>query len=283
MTAPAERDGIVADFLREHDRDRYLASLVLPQARRAPIQALYAFAAEIAAVRERVSEPAPGEIRLQWWTDALSGEGHGSVRANPVADALLSAIGEYGLPTVPLLRLIAARRFDLYDDPMPDLPTFEGYAGETVSVLFQYAAMILNDGQPVEPGDAAGHLGVANALVGHLRAFGHMSSRGRIMLPLAMLTANGVSEHEIFSGTPSEGLAEAHGQFVGLARLHLDKAETAIRALPTPLRPAFAQIAVLRRQLALVERQAGSPFAAPADLADWRKIAVLAGWRLRRG
>ena len=92
----------------------------------------------------------------------------------------------------PLLRLIAARRFDLYDDPMPDLASFEGYAGETVSVLYQLAAMILNGGGPVETGDAAGHLGVAHALIGHLRAFGYNASQGRIFLPWSVFAANGV-------------------------------------------------------------------------------------------
>ena len=89
---------------------------------------------------------------------------------------------------------------------MPDLATFEGYAGETVSVLYQLAAMILNDGEPVETGDAAGHLGVAHALIGHLRAFGYNASRGRLFLPWSILAANGVHEQEIFEGRVSEGL-----------------------------------------------------------------------------
>src|SRR5690606_30235050 len=164
-----------------------------------------------------ISEPTPGEIRLQWWADALEGKGHGAVRQNPLADALLQTMERYQLPAGTLLRLLGARRFDLYDDPMPDLETFEGYAGETASTLFQLAAMILNEGAPVEPGDAAGHLGVAQALAGHLRAFGPVAAQGRIMLPLSILVANGVNENEIFAGTDSEGLHAALGQMAELA------------------------------------------------------------------
>src|SRR5690606_40306165 len=134
----------------------------------------------------------------------------------------------------------AARRFDLYDDPMPDVLSFEGYAGETASVLYQLAAMVLNDGRELESGDAAGHLGVAHALVGHLRAFGLNASRGRLFLPLSVFAANGVTEGEIFSGTVSEGLLAAHHQLTELAREHLDKADAAIGRLPRPLRSAFA-------------------------------------------
>ncbi len=270
-----------AQSLREHDRDRYLATLVLPAAARPGITALYAFNADIATIRERVSGPQPGEIRLQWWNDALTGNGHGEVRQNPLADVLLDTIAEYGLPVGTLQRLIGARRFDLYDDPMPDLETFEGYAGETASTLFQLAAMILNKGQPVEQGDAAGHLGVAQAMIGHLRAFGHMSSQGRIMLPWSILEANGVQETELFRGQDSEGLHAALSQISELAQAHLDKARPAIAALPSSLRPAFAAISLLETQLAKWQQSGAGAFSPPLDDPDWRKIARLTWWALR--
>ena len=266
--------------LRANDRDRYLATLVLNGAGRDAVTALYAFNADVASVRDRVSNPAPGEIRLQWWADALDGKGHGDVRQNPVADALLDTMARYRIPAGTLQRLIAARRFDLYDDPMPDLESFEGYAGETTSTLYQLAAIILNDGEPVETGDAAGHLGVAHAMIGHLRAFGYTASQGRIMLPWSIFAANGVQEREIFSGQESEGLIEALGQITELAQGHLAKAEAAIAVLPGKLKPAFAPIAMLKAQLA----QLDSPrnvFVTPADEADWRKITRLVWWSLR--
>lgn len=266
--------------LRANDRDRYLATLVLNGAGRDAVTSLYAFNADVASVRDRVSNPAPGEIRLQWWADAFDGKGHGDVRQNPVADALLDTMVRYRIPAGTLQRLIAARRFDLYDDPMPDLESFEGYAGETTSTLYQLAAMILNDGEPVETGDAAGHLGVAHAMIGHLRAFGYTASQGRIMLPWSIFAANGVAEREIFSGQESEGLIEALGQITELAAGHLTKADTAIAALPGRLKPAFAPIAMLKAQLAQLDTPR-NVFATPADEADWRKITRLVWWSLR--
>ena len=270
-----------ATALRQADRDRYLSTLVLHGAHRDAVTAIYAFNADVASVRDRVSNPAPGEVRLQWWSDAVEGTEHGAVRSNPVADALLTTMARYSIPPGTLLRLINARRFDLYDDPMPDVASFEGYAGETVSTLYQLAAMILNEGEPVEPGDAAGHLGVAHALVGHLRAFGHVTAQGRIMLPWSVFAANGVQEGEIFSGTISEGLIEALGQFSEMALEHMDKADAAIAALPSRVRPAYALTAVLRRQLELVKQKQHSPFVADPDEADWRKIMRMLVWTWR--
>jgi 15-cis-phytoene synthase len=261
--------------LRELDRDRYFATLFLPARSRIAVQALYAANAEIAAIRERAREPAPGEIRLRWWADALEGQGRGEVRQSPLADALLDIIETYALPTAPLLRLIEARRFDLYQDPMPDLVSFEGYAGETVSVLYQMATMILGEGRPTEAGDAAGHLGVAQALVGHLRAFGYNAAQRRIFLPWSILAANGVREADVFGGRTSGGLEAALRQLRELAAEHLEEASAAITALPRGLRPAFVGRSLLRRQLRLV---AGSsdPFALPPDLGDFRKLLLLA-------
>ena len=274
----AESFAHAVNALREGDRDRYLATLVIEEKHRLGVTALYAFNADVAAIRERVSNPAPGEIRLQWWSDALEGDGHGAVRQNPVADALLETIERYSIPAGTLLRLIGARRLDLYDDPMPDLQSFEGYAGETTSTLYQLAAMILNDGELIEAGDAAGHLGVAHAMIGHLRAFGYVSSQGRIMLPLTIFDANGVKEQEIFSRVESEGLHEALGQIAELAKGHLQSAEKAIEMLPGHLKPAFAMLAVLKAQLAQIIARTSSVFEPLAEDPDWRKIARLSWW-----
>ena len=268
-----------ADHLREHDRDRYFATLVLPEAVRAKAQALFAFSSEVAGIAARVSEPNAGEIRLRWWTDAIEGQAHGDVGRHPLASELLAA----GFPAPPLLRLIRARRFDLYADPMPDVASFEGYAGETASVLYQLVAMLLNNDEEPANGDAAGHLGVAQALIGHLRAFGYHSSRGRIFLPWSILEANGVREEEIFAGTVSEGLLAALQQVRELASDHLARARAAIAAEPRPLRPAFATIALLPHELRAAESMADVPFAVPRSRADWRKIAALSWWTWRNG
>jgi len=271
----------VAGYLREADRERYLSTLFVPAPARPAVQSLLAFAADIASVPARVREPAAGEIRLQWWVDALEGDGHGEVRQNPLAAALLDAMAAARIPTGALVRLLRARRFDLYHDLMPDLASFEGYAGETESVLFQLAAMLLNGGEEL-PGDAAGHFGVARALVGHLRAFGYNASRGRIFLPLNVFAANGVADTVILGGQEQPELHAALGQLGDMALEHLTKGELALAELPRVTRSAFAVTACLRPQLALLRRY-GKPFAVSPDLSDWRKLLAMGWWQLRRG
>lgn len=269
-----------AQTLKALDRDRYAASLVLPADLRPDVQALYAFNADVAAIRERVSEPAPGEIRLQWWIDAVEGEGHGAVGQNPLAAALFATIARHELPTGPLLRLLAARRFDLYGDPMPDIAQFEGYAGETTSILLQYAALILDADAAPRAADAAGHLGVAQALVGHLKAFGYNAARGQIFLPLSVFAAHGVDEGAILSGRSSPALVSALVQIAEMANDHADKARHAVKALPRGLRPAFAPLALVERDLVRL-RGRRDAFAPPPADSDFKRLAALVWWTLR--
>ena len=112
------------------------------RAPRRALLAIYAFNVEISRVREQVSQPLPGEMRLQWWTDMLAGAGHGGIEGNPVAAELLQAIRDYRLPVDPLSRLIDEHQFDLYNDPMPSMAALEGYINDTSSALFSLAGHV---------------------------------------------------------------------------------------------------------------------------------------------
>lgn len=271
----------VADYLKSNDRDRYYATLVLSEPHRADVQALYAFNADVALIAERVSEPAPGEVRLQWWMDFLAGSEQGGALANPLASALYETINRVDLPTGPLRRLLAARRFDLYHDPMPDMNSFEGYAGETNSILYQLVALILNNGNDAGAAEAAGHMGVAHALVGHLRNLGQTARTQRIFLPWSTFSEQGVSKAEYFAHEASPQLIKATSALRERAGEHLSIAREAIGELPRPIRLAFVHAALLEGQLAGLEKFEQIPFVSPPDIANWQKIARLVWWAIR--
>ena len=128
------------ELVRAADKDRYLAALFAPAEKRDALFALHAFGREVASVRERAREPMPGEIRLQWWREVLAGERGGEAAANPVAAALTDTVARFNLPAEPMLELIEAHAFDLYDDPMPTMAALEAYARKTSSALLAQAA-----------------------------------------------------------------------------------------------------------------------------------------------
>ncbi|MFZ0208140.1 MAG: squalene/phytoene synthase family protein, partial [Roseiarcus sp.] len=150
MTAPPSGESLPEAYAhceslaRAHDRDRWLSALFAPTAARPHLHALSAFNYEVGRLREIVREPLAGELRLTWWRDALA---RAEATGHPVATALLDTIVKFNLPMALFENHIAARQFDLYDDPMPSLNDLEGYCGETASSLFQFAALILAEGR----------------------------------------------------------------------------------------------------------------------------------------
>ena len=147
----------VGALLRRHDRDRYQTALFAPAARREALFVLYAFNYEIARVRESVTEPMLGQIRLQWWRETLDAAYAGAApRAHEVATPLTAAIREFGLSRPPFDRLIDARERDLADAPPATLAALEDYAEATSAGLVRLALEILGIRDAAAPG--GGHL-----------------------------------------------------------------------------------------------------------------------------
>jgi phytoene synthase len=263
----------VAEVVRVNDRDRYLSALFAPAAARRHLLALYAFNAEIARVRESVNEPGIGEIRLQFWHDALHADGAG----HPVGQALVETIATYSLPLDAFDKLIEARRFDLYDDPMPSLNDLEGYAGETSSSLIQLGAMILVSGRDPGTAEIAGHGGVAYALTGLMQALPIHASRGQIFLPADLLAAHGVDRSDILAGRTSPALLAALAELRSVARGHLDAARKLAADLKAELFPAVLPLALIDPRLQVMERSRHNPLAATVDISQMRRQWIL--WR----
>ncbi|MCB5176993.1 phytoene/squalene synthase family protein [Microvirga lenta] len=264
-------------LVREGDPDRYWASLFAPPDKRPHLHALYAFNFEIARVRDSVREAMLGEIRLQWWRDALQGESRGDVRANPVAAALDDTIVKFRLPRHALVTLIDARIFDLYDDPMPSLNDLEGYGGETSSSLIQLASIILTDGSDPGTADAAGHAGVAYAITGLLRAFPWHARQGQLFVPEEVLARHGVVREDVVSGRGGPGLNSALADMRAVARRHLAQVRTLRRTIPAAALPAFRHLALVEPYLKAMERKDYDPLHSQIDLPQWRRILAL--WR----
>ncbi len=266
---------IAAEIVRTDDRDRYLADLFAPEAVRRHLLALHAFNVEVARVREVVSDPNLGEIRLQFWQDGLQAEGAG----HPVGQALAETMATFRLPKVAFDNLIEARRFDLYDDPMPSLNDLEGYAGETSSSLFQMAAIILAGGADPGTADLSGHAGVAYALTGLIRALPIHAGRGQLYVPADVLDRHGVDRDTIFAGRNTPALRAAIGELAGVARRHLDTAGTLAKGTPPALMPAFLPLALVGPDLDRMTRPAYEPFAL-AGMSKLRRQWIL--WRAAR-
>jgi phytoene synthase len=248
-----------ADLVRSHDFVRYASTLFVPPDRRRALLALYAFNVEIARVREQVTQPLPGEIRLQWWTDMLANEGQGDAEGNPVAAELRRAIAQFLLPAGLLSRLIEEHQFDLYNDPMPTMAALEGYVTDTASALFTLAARIAGP-LSAEVEHLARHAGFAQGFTEVIAALPRDASRRQLFLPQQLLESHGGKMEQVFSGKLTPTLRAALDQLIADARRHLETALTLLTDTPREVAPVFLPLAVVRRELDRMSRPDVDPF-----------------------
>jgi 15-cis-phytoene synthase len=260
--------------VRASDKDRFLSALFAPAEDRGALYALYAFNIELSRIGDLVKEPLAGEVRLQWWREAVAGQRLGEARAHPVASALADAIRRYGLSLDCFDEMIEARRFELGSELMGSVDQLEAYARHTSSNLMELAAQVL-DGEAAAPA-FAGPAGVSMAIAGLLRRFALDAARGQLFLPADLLVQHAVVPQDIFAGQSSDGLiaALAHLRDVAVSRY-----EEARALAPTGQAAAWLPAALVPLYLRALERGERQPFRA-VDVPQWRRQWAL--WRVAR-
>lgn len=188
MSPPLSPCGAI---VRRDDPDRFLCALFAPEPAREALFTLYAFNVSLAGVRDAVTEPALGLIRLQWWREVVEEAAHGRVRRHEVAEPLGRLIAARGLDTALLDAVITAREAELREEGIPDPAALETYAAASAGGLMRLALAVLGAETPASV-SAARHAGVVYGLSGILRAAPVLAARGRTVLPRALLRAEAV-------------------------------------------------------------------------------------------
>ena len=176
--------------VRRHDWDRFICTLFAPEDRREDLFTLLAFNLELARTREMVTEPLIGEMRLQWWRDAIDGIYDGSrkdVTGHYVLKHLPGVIQSRNLSKALFVELIETRLLDLSDQPPSDMAALQAYARGTSSALNLLQLEILGHGDGLAPEAEA--LGLAWAMTGLMRAVPTLGRQGRSPVPESLLSA----------------------------------------------------------------------------------------------
>lgn len=203
--------------MRRHDRDRFVTALFAAPGRREALFALYAFNYEVARIREAVSEPLLGSIRLQWWREAIREINEGKPpRQHEVAVPLAVAIQQHNLDAELFNGMLDAREADLTGEPPASLQALEQYAAATGGNLAALALQILGAGETAEVGR---HMGTAYALAGLLRAAAFHGRSGRSFIPTEL-----DPKRSVLNLKPAPELAQAARAIANAARINLDKA-----------------------------------------------------------
>ena len=271
-----------ARAVRAADYDRYLTTLFAPTDARAALLALYAFNLEIARIREHVSEPLLGEVRLQFWRDVIGEIYAGRPRPHQVALALATVVQAHDLPRESFDRLIDARAFDLEDDPPVSLGALESYADETSATLIVLALRALGVADEAVAGTAR-HVGIAWALIGLIRALSFHAGQNRLYLPQEVMAQTGVREADILTGRFTPELGEAVRTLSELARRHRADAHSGRTRVPRVAVPALLPAVLCELYRSRLARTGYNPFDPRLRISGLRRqvALTLAAWRGR--
>lgn len=267
-------ENLISKHLRKYDRNRYLASLLMGDDVRTPISILYSFNAEISRIRDLINEPLPGEIRLQWWREVTAEAARADeASANPLALAINQTIDKYGINRTSFDGYCRSRIFDLYDDPMPDKLTYEGYCGETASTLLQWTCQIIDSEAAKNTADACGHSGIAQSVAGHLVLLPHHIARGQLYIPLEFIKTHELDRDRFLSGEDSDKTADILNLFVDYGEEHLAKARQEISNQPDHMRQVFLPLASTSRLFQRTRKMGAQALkesvVPPAWLSQW--------------
>ncbi len=278
-------DAYCAAQARRHDIDRYATALFAPAGARRALLALLAFNIEIARVREAVSEPMLGEIRLQWWREAIdgiyAGAGAAAPRRHQVVAPLADAVARFGLSRAHFDRLIDARAFDLGDAPPAGMAALVDYAEATSSTLVWLGLEALAvTGEAAR--EAGRHVGIAWALTGLLRAAPFHARARRQYLPADLMTKEGARGGDLFALRPDPALARVAAGVAATAHHHLDAARALRPEVPRAALPALLPAVLADAYLKRMARAGYDIFGKPVRLAQPGRQLRLA-WAARRG
>ena len=259
----------MVEAARAGEPDRHLAALLSPPVQRDALLALAAFSAELSRIPQRVvHEPAMGEIRLQWWRDALAMPA--AIRTgHPVADAVREAAHRHDLPVGLLETLIDGRSLLLAKGVSLDGGDFHDLLWKTEGTLFALGARVVGlpagadvDAACVASGSAYGTVRLLLGLPGAL-------IQGIVPLAKSQLETAGVNVEDLLSGTADAGIVRLIGDSSAQIRRNLALARQYTGRLPRAGRVAFLPLALVEPYLRAIER------AGPALVREETGIAPL--------
>ncbi|KAI0526202.1 squalene/phytoene synthase [Xylaria bambusicola] len=233
--------------LRQSDYDSFLIRNFIPQSRRDAYDAFRALNLELVRLPELVSNPAIGQLRVQFWRDAINNTFAGRPPKEPIMlllhDVLLR-LAETSSQSNPssikfwLLRMISTREKHMDNRPFPSLSALEDYAENTYSTLM-YSTLATLSIQSTHMDHLASHIGKACGIAAVCRGIPVLASPAPsvkspdganvaasrnpvLLLPLDIMAETGLREEDVYRhGPEAEGFQDAVFKVATRANDHL--------------------------------------------------------------
>ncbi|WP_041794751.1 phytoene/squalene synthase family protein [Pararhodospirillum photometricum] len=276
LSASAEDAHACRQLIRCGSLTFHAASLFLPQDRRDPCYALYAFcrmADDAVDNEEGAAAKALGCKRLYERLDRIYA---GQPWADPVDRAFAEMVRTHHMPRALPEALLEGMAWDAESRQYETISDLRAYAARVAAVVGAMMTLLMGvrDAQVLA---RACDLGVAMQLTNICRDVGEDARAGRLFLPRAWMREAGI-DPDAWLADPqlTPALAGVVKRLLDEADALYDRALTGIVGLPWGCRPAIQSAAVLYRAIGAEVRRAGYDSVSRRAYVSARKKAVLA-------
>ena len=260
-----------------HGKTYYLATLLLPAAKRPPVHALYGFARyadEIVDDLASTLSPEEKALALRTWGDSVLADLRKGSSDDLIGRALVDTVNRYSIPLDYFDAFMTSMEMDLtvtryktYDDLMKYV-----YGSAVVIGLEMLPILGYNDPRAIE---AATALGTAFQLANFIRDIGEDIDRGRIYMPLDELEHFGVSEEMLLQRQMTPEIVEAIKYQIARVKDLQNIAEAGIKYLDPISRPCIRAASELYCGIVdEIEANGYDVFTKRATTSQWRRLRV---------
>ncbi len=189
------------DLHARYGRTYYLATLLLPPARRPHVWALYGFARYADEIVDDVSGPLDDrKQRFETWSAARLDEFERGSSDDEIGRAAVHTARTWDIPVAHTEAFLNAMRADLTVGSYAEFGDLLDYMHGSAAVIGLQMLPLLRPANPVAAAEPARALGIAFQLTNFLRDVGEDLGRGRLYLPQADLATFAVTRAELERG-----------------------------------------------------------------------------------
>ena len=272
----------------EHGKTYFLATRLLPKAKRPFVHALYGFARYADEIVDDLNLPISNQARtekFESWQAQVRKDLHRGKSEDPIVKALLYTITRFDLDLDYFESFLNSMNMDLTIKTYNTFEDLMKYVYGSASVIGLQMVPILGTSNIVEANIAAEKLGTAFQLANFIRDIGEDLNRGRIYLPLEELAEYGVSEEELRERVVTPEIRKALAFQIERVRRLQREANVGIRYLSEVSRPCIEAASELYCGIVdEVEKIDYQIFTLRAKTSKIRraKVAIPALWRAVR-
>ena len=231
----------------EHGKTYYLATLLLPPAKRPYVHALYGFARYadeiVDDLASTLTAQEKAEVLRAWSSDVLRGLETGK-SSDLVGRALIDTVQRFDIPHQHFVDFLHSMEMDLTVTEYQTFDDLYEYVYGSAAVIGLQMVPILG-GDTINSLSAAKDLGVAFQLANFIRDVAEDLDRGRIYLPLDELAQCGVSREMLEARVLTPQIIEALKFQIARVRQLQAEATPGIKMLEAASRPCIEAASTL--------------------------------------